>query len=121
MSVGFESRPIAFADALAQLVGWSGQHLHVEVLVAGSAGVCGFDGRFEGVAADENKGSVVLWFEGDVAFVVLNEVMSAFTVSSTAMAVRWIRFTVGEHQSIEVERLVPEEIRRRVEGAGLDA
>jgi hypothetical protein len=64
---------------------------------------------------------VLLWFEGDVALVVLNDVMSAFSVSSPTMEVRWLRFSVGEHQSIEVERLVPEEIWRRVEGAGTDA
>jgi hypothetical protein len=112
VSVDFETRPIAFADALAELVGWSGQDLHVEVSVAGGAGISGFDVRFDGVAADGDEGTVLLWFEGDIALVVLSDAMSASTDLGLSTEVSWLRFTIGEHQSVEVERLEPDEIRR---------
>jgi hypothetical protein len=121
VTVEFGTTPIAFTDALGELVAWPGQDLHVEVSIAGGAGVCGFDTRFEGLAADEEEGSVVLRFEGDVAVVALSEVMSAFTISSPTMEARGLRFTVGDHQSIEVGRAEPAEIRRRTEGVGPDA
>jgi hypothetical protein len=120
MGVDFETTPIAFAHALAELVGWSGQYVHVEVSVAGGAGTSSFHARFDGVAADEDEGIVLLRFESDIALVVLSDVMSVSKISSLTIEVRWLRFTVGEHQSVEIERLEPEEIWRRVGKAGAD-
>jgi hypothetical protein len=120
VSVDFEPTPIAFADALAELIGWSGQDVHVEVSVAGGAGISSFDACFDGVAADEDEGIVLVRFESDIALVVLSDVMSASRISSPTMEVRWLRFTVGEHQSVEIERLEPEEIWRRTGKAGVN-
>lgn len=105
----FEKTPSTFADAVAELVSWSGECVHVEVSVAGGAGFCGFDARFQGLGGDEDEGTVLVWFE-DGALVVLSDVVSAFTASSLSMEVRRLWFDIGEHQSVEIERVMPEEI-----------
>ncbi len=112
----FEKTPTAFADAMAELVSWSGEYVHVEVSVADGAGICGFDARFEALAGGEGEGSVLLWFADEVGLVVLSDAMSAFTELDFSTGIRWLRFEIGEHQSIEVERVMPEEICRRVTG-----
>jgi hypothetical protein len=117
VTVDFEKTPTALADAISEVVGWSGENLHVEVSVAGGAGVSSFDARFEGVADGKAEGTVLLRFEGDVALVVLSDVMSAYTELGLSTEVRWLRFEVGG-QSVEVERLEPEEIRSRIGEAG---
>ncbi len=112
----FEKTPTAFADALVELVTWSGKYVHVEVSIASGAGICGFDARLRALSGAEDVGSVLLWFEGETALVVLSDVMTAFTELSFSTGIRWLRFEVGEHQSVTLERVEPEEIWQRVTG-----
>jgi hypothetical protein len=120
MTVDVVTTPITFAAAVDELIGWSSQDLHVEVSVAGGAGVCSFDARFEGIASDGDEGSVLLRFQTGGAVVALSDVMSAVKVLSPTMEVSQLRFTVGDHQIVEIERREPAEIFRRVEGGGPD-
>jgi hypothetical protein len=113
----FETTPLGFGDALAELVGWSGQYVHVEVSIAGGAGVSSFDGRIAEITAGQDEGTVQVAFQANAAVVALDDVMSAAQDSSPTMEVRRLRFTVGEHQSVDFERKVPEEIGPNKEGA----
>jgi hypothetical protein len=117
MTVDPETTPKAFADAIAELVGWSGEYLHVEVSIADGAGICGFDARLEAIAGGEDERSVLLRFAGEAALVVLGDVVSASSISSE---VGRLRFTLGEFQSIGLERVKPEEIMGRVTGVVSD-
>lgn len=100
----FEKTPLAFSDALVELLNLIGRRLTIYVDYGHWAGGASFQARLERVTPVYSGTELVLCFS-DEAFAHLSpDRMTAYRVINTLTENYWLEFMIGDHEVLTIER-----------------